>query len=81
MLSQFSQEHTRLLCPRDFLGKNTGVGYHALLQGIFPTQGLNPCLLRLPLSQAGSLSLMPSGKPSMDMSLSRPQGMVKDREA
>ena len=26
-------------------GKNTGVGCHALLQGIFPTQGLNPGLL------------------------------------
>ena len=26
-------------------GKNTGVGYHALLQGIFPTQGSNPGLL------------------------------------
>ena len=25
-------------------GKNTGVGCHALLQGIFPTQGLNPGL-------------------------------------
>ena len=25
--------------------KNTGVGCHALLQGIFPTQGSNPCLL------------------------------------
>ena len=25
--------------------KNTGVGSHALLQGIFPTQGLNPGLL------------------------------------
>ena len=25
----------------DSLGKNIGVGYHALLQGIFPTQGLN----------------------------------------
>ena len=24
-------------------GKNTGVGCHGLLQGIFPTQGLNPC--------------------------------------
>ena len=29
----------------DFPGKNTGVGCHALLQGIFPTQGLNPGLL------------------------------------
>ena len=25
----------------DSPGKNTGVGYHALPQGIFPTQGLN----------------------------------------
>ena len=25
-------------------GKNTGVGCHALIQGIFPTQGSNPCL-------------------------------------
>ena len=33
---------TRLLCPRDFPGKNAGVGYHFLLQGIFLTQGLNP---------------------------------------
>ena len=28
---------SRLLCPWDFPGKNTGVGYHLLLQGIFPT--------------------------------------------
>ena len=27
--------------------KITGVGCHALLQGIFPTQGSNPCLLCL----------------------------------
>ena len=38
----------RFLCPWDFLGKNNGVGCHALLQGIFPTQGLNLILLRLP---------------------------------
>ena len=29
----------------DSPGKNTWVGCHALLQGIFPTQGLNPGLL------------------------------------
>ena len=34
-----------LLCPWDFLGKNTGVGCHFLLQGIFPTQGSNLGLL------------------------------------
>jgi len=31
----------------DFPGKNTGVGFHALLQGIFLTQGSNPHLLYL----------------------------------
>ena len=36
----------RLLCPWDFPGKNTGVGCHFLLQGIFPTQRSNLCLLR-----------------------------------
>ena len=28
----------------DYTGQNTGVGSHSLLQGIFPTQGLNPGL-------------------------------------
>ena len=37
--------HTRLLCPWNFPGKNTGVGCHFLLQGIFPTQRSNPGLL------------------------------------
>ena len=35
---------TRLLCPWDFLGKSTRVGWHFLLQGIFPTQWSNPGL-------------------------------------
>ena len=30
--------------PWDFPGKNTGVGCHFLLQGIFPTQGSILCL-------------------------------------
>ena len=34
-----------LLCPWDLPGKNTGVGCHFLLQGIFPTQRWNPSLL------------------------------------
>ena len=55
---------TRLLCPWDFPGKNTGVGCHALLQGIFPTQGSNPHLLRLLHWQVGSLPLAPPGKSS-----------------
>ena len=49
----------RLLHPWDSPGKNTRVGCHSLLQGMFPTQGSNPCLLRwwadsLPLSRLGS---------------------------
>ena len=35
----------RLLCPWNSSGKNTGVGSHSLLQGIFLTQGSNPGLL------------------------------------
>ena len=54
---------TRLLCLWDFSGRNTGVGCHFLLPGIFPTQGLNSRLLCLlhcrqildPLSQRGSI--------------------------
>ena len=43
----------------DSLGKNIGVGYHGLLQGIFQTQGLNPGLSL----QADSLPAEPPGKP------------------
>ena len=53
-------EPAKLLCPWDSSGKNTGVGCHSLLQGIFPIQGLNPDLLHW---QAGSLPVAPSGKP------------------
>ena len=44
-------------------GKNTAVGCHALLQGIFKTQGSNPHLLRLLHWLAGSIPLAPLGKP------------------
>ena len=49
--------------PWDSPGKNTGVGCHALLQGIFPTQGSNLSLLPLLHWQMGSLPLVPPGKP------------------
>ena len=41
-LTPYDTMDCRLLCPWDSPGKNTRVGCHALLQGIFPTQGLNP---------------------------------------
>ena len=47
----------------DSPGKNTGVSRHALFQGIFPTQGLNPCLPAAPASQADSLLLSYQGSP------------------
>ena len=45
---------TRLLCPWDFPSKNTGIGCHFLLQGIFPTQVSK---LRLLHWQSNSLPL------------------------
>ena len=45
-----------------FPGKNTMVGFHALLQGIIPTQGLSPCFSCLLHWQAGSLPLAPLEK-------------------
>ena len=38
---------TRFLRQWNFPGKNTRAGCHFLLQGILPTQALNPCLLCL----------------------------------
>ena len=68
-LQLHGREPTRLLCPWDFPGKNTGLGCHFLLQGIFPIQGLNPCLLCLLYWQADSLLLSlyqkPRGKPRL----------------
>ena len=60
LIATHGLQPTRLLCPWDSPGKNTGVGCHALLQWIFPTQVSNPnflCLLQvdsLPLSHPGS---------------------------
>ena len=54
---------TRLFCLWDFRGKNTAVGCHFLLQGIFLTQGQNPCLLCLLHWQEDSLPLQPPGEP------------------
>ena len=48
---------TRLLCPLNFSGKNTGVACHFLLQGILLAQELNSCLLCLLHLQADSIAL------------------------
>ena len=46
-LQPYGLQPARLLCPWDSPGKNSGVGYHALFQGIFLTQGSNLRLLCL----------------------------------
>ena len=52
-LRPYGCQPARLLCPWDFPGMNTGVGCHALLQGIFPIQGLNSCLITSPALAGG----------------------------
>ena len=47
----------------DSPGKNTGVGCHSFLQGIFLTQGPNPNFLCLLHWQMGPLPPVPPGKP------------------
>ena len=54
----------KLLCPWDSPGKNTGVGCHAILQGIFPTHASNPRLLILLHWKVDSLPQAPPGKPN-----------------
>ena len=51
----------RLLCPWNSLSKNTGVGRHPLLQGIFLNQGSNLGLLHC---RPIILPSEPPGKPS-----------------
>ena len=60
-LSATPQE-SRLLCPWDFLGRNTGVGCHFLLQGIFPTKGSNSHLLHWQADFFFFLTTEPPGK-------------------
>ena len=53
---------TWLFCLWNFPGKKTGTGCHFLLQGSFPTQESNPCILCLFHWQADSVPQAPSGK-------------------
>ena len=63
-LQALGQQSTRLLCPWNFAGENTGVGCHFLLQEIFLTQGWNPHLSHLLHWQVG-FSFLPPGKPPL----------------
>ena len=58
-------------------GKNTGVGCHVLLQGIFLTQGYTLHLLSLLHWQVHSLSLVPPRKPNPWRALSKFKNLPK----
>ena len=51
-------------------------GCRALLQGLFCTQGLNPCILQLLHWQEGSSLLTPPGKPLIQYSLCERRGQT-----
>ena len=61
-LRSFGPQPVKLLYPWDSPGKNSEWVCQDLLQGIFPTQGSNPCLLSLLHWQTDSLPLTPPGK-------------------
>ena len=65
-------QHIRLLRPWDFPGNSTGVGCHFLLQGIFPTQGLNA---GLPHCRQMLYSLSHQGSPMTNL-----DSILKSRE-
>ena len=63
LLRSHGLQPSRILCPWDSPCKNTGVYSHSLLQGVFPTQGLNLHLLCLLYWQTDSLPLSQLGSP------------------
>ena len=63
----YELQPTRLLCPWDSPGRNTGMGCRDPLQGIFPNQGWNLWLSRLLHWQVGSTPLVPPGKPILGL--------------
>ena len=62
-LRPHGQQPARRLCLWDFPGKNTGVDCHALLQGIFLTQGMNSHFFTSPALAGEFLTTVPPGKP------------------
>ena len=61
-LQPYRLQPARLLYLWDSPGKNTGVGGHALLQGIFPTQGSNSRLM-FPALAGQFFTTSATGKP------------------
>ena len=68
LLQPHDLQPARLLCPLHFPGKNTGVGCHFLLKGIFLTQKSNPHLLHW---QADSLLLSHQRNPPLKVQFTK----------
>ena len=54
---------TRILCPWNFPGKNTGVGRHLLSLGHLPDPGVEPESLVSPTLAGGFFTTAPRGEP------------------
>ena len=57
---------SRLLCPWNFSGKNTGAGCHFLLHRIFPIQGSNPRFFFLWYWEVNIFTTESPGKPKIN---------------
>ena len=75
-------EPAQLLCPWDSPGKNTGVGYHSLLQRIFLTQGPNPGLQhhKCTLYHLSHQGLLLYWKPNSEQMISIAESLVTSAE-
>ena len=65
-LQPYGLQPTRLLCPWNSQGKNSGVGSHTLLQGIEPTSLMSPALA------GGSTSAMVASMESSPLPIEDP---------
>ena len=70
----------RFFCPWDSPDKNTGVGCHFLLQGIFPTQESKLHLLQVPCVAGGFFTAEPPGKPTIYKTDNQGESTVQHRE-
>ena len=68
-LQPYGLQPARLLCPWNLPGKNTEVGFHFLVLGIFPTEGSKPYLLCFMHWQEDSLPLCHLGSPENPITL------------
>ena len=74
----YGWQPARLLCPWDSAGKNSGVGYHTLLQGIFLIQGLKLRLLYLPALAGGFFMTSAPGSSYKDVNPIKSEAQLYD---